>query len=272
MASTTTTTWVNGRPARGVRPMLSRQYVGFHQPAALGGSWLATPTTDVTMIINTGRPFGGLPQAFVAGLTQTSGVIDMTGEVECLELKLSPLGAYTLLGIPSHELTGQVVDLGDLLGRQGDRLIDRLTETAAWDRRFGPVDEFLARRAERGRQPAAEIDWAWQRLTAAAGLVPIGTLATEVGWSRRHLVAKFREQVGLTPKTVARLLRFERLLRRLRNPGGAGWAQLALECGYYDQAHMNRDFRDFAGTTPTAYLARAGVQVTSVQYPWVPAA
>ena len=105
--------------------------------------------------------------------------------------------------------------------------------------------------------------------------MPVGALAQEVGWSRRHLVTRFRQQVGLPPKTIARVVRFEGLLRRVAGTGGAAWSRIAAECGYYDQAHMNRDFREFAGTTPTEYLARlperAAQEVTSVQYAWVPA-
>lgn len=84
----------------------------------------------------------------------------------------------------------------------------------------------------------------------------VGDLADELGWSRRHLVARFREQVGLPPKVLARVLRFQRSLR-LRGADGRPrpWAEVALACGYYDQAHLNRDFRQFAGCTPTELLA-----------------
>ncbi len=128
------------------------------------------------------------------------------------------------------------------------------------------LDQLLLDRAEQGPQPAREVVRVYRRLTGSHGSVPIGALADEVGWSRRHLVAKFRQQVGLPPKTFARIVRFQHLLSRLT--AEANWTRLAAECGYYDQAHMNRDFREFAGTTPTDYLTR----VTSVQYSWVPAA
>ena len=104
---------------------------------------------------------------------------------------------------------------------------------------------------------APELEWAWRRLMETGGATPVGALAQELGRSRRHLAATFREQIGMPPKALARLLRFERAVDRLR--GGAALADLALDCGYYDQAHFNRDFRQFTGVTPTEYL------VTSVQ-------
>jgi AraC-like DNA-binding protein len=232
-----------------LRPLLTRDHVRFRQPAALGGSWLAPPTTSVTVIINMGDAFGGLPTAFVAGLTDRCGVVEQHGDIDCLDLKLTPLGAYQLFGVPMSELTNEVVDLADLATLSPDRL-----------------DEHLLRLAADGPTPAGEVAWVWQQLVAANGAVPIGALAAEVGWSRRHLVNRFRAQVGLAPKTVARILRFEELLRRL--PTATSTADVTAACGYYDQAHMNRDFREFADTTPGAYLAR----FPSVQYPWVPAA
>jgi AraC-like DNA-binding protein len=231
-----------------VHPLLTWEQVRYRQPKEAGMTWLATPSTSVTVLINLGEAFGGLPRAFVAGPTDRCGLVDEHGEIDCLDLKLTPLGAYRLFGVPVGELTNQVVDLAELGTIRPDRL-----------------HEDLLRLADRGPEPAPEVAQVWHRLTATHGNVPVGELAAEVGWSRRHLVNRFHAQVGLPPKTVARIMRFEELLRRL--PGARRVAEVAAACGYYDQAHMNRDFREFAGTTPGAYLAR----FPSVQYPWVPA-
>ena len=238
---------VASQPDTRLRPLLTRDYVHFRQEADGGATWLATPGTAVTLIINLGDAFGGLPRAFVSGLTDRGGIVDQRGEIDCLDLKLTPLGAYRLFGVPMSELTNEIVDLADLATVRPDRL-----------------DEDLLRLADRGPDPAPEVAWVWRRLRATHGGVPVTVLAAEVGWSRRHLVNRFHTQVGLPPKTVARILRFEELLRRL--PAATRVADTALACGYYDQAHMNRDFREFAGTTPGEYLKR----FPSVQYPWVP--
>ena len=83
-------------------------------------------------------------------------------------------------------------------------------------------------------------------------MAPIGRIYDQLGRSRRHLAARFREQVGLPPKTVARIMRFNRAISTLR--GEAALAEVAFECGYYDLAHLTRDFREFAGTSPAAFL------------------
>jgi AraC-like DNA-binding protein len=244
-------------PDQRIRGLLHRDYLGFTQAASTNERWLATPTPSATVILNVGDPFGGLPAAFAAGLTDSYEIIEQNGPIVCVDLKFSPLGAYTLLGVPMSELTGRVVDLGDVLGvATGRRIVSRLADAPAWAERFDLLDGFLLALADRGPRPAPEVSWAWRRLTATNGTMPIGALAQEVGWSRRHLIARFRQQVGLPPKTMARVVRFEHLLRRLRAAPPRRWGQVAAECGYYDQAHMNRDFREFAGTTPTDYLAR----------------
>jgi AraC-like DNA-binding protein len=105
------------------------------------------------------------------------------------------------------------------------------------------------------RGPTPDVVWAWRRLEETGGRLAVEALARELGCSRRHLAARFREQVGLPPKTVARVVRFHRAARLLRTAGDARWAEIANECGYYDQSHFNRDFRDLAGTSPSEFMA-----------------
>ena len=243
-------------PESRLRNHLARDYVGFTEAGAPFERWLEPPSGTVTVIVNLGEPFGGLPDAFVTGLADTYALVERTGSTSCVDLKLTPLGAYTVFGMPMHEIAGRAVDLSDVFGAAGRRLVEALREAPSWDGRFDLLDSFLARAARSGPRPAPAVTWAWRRLTESRGGIPIGRVAEEIGWSRRHLIAKFKEQIGLPPKTTARIVRFQALLRRLEGAGGVRWAELAADCGYYDQAHLYRDFRQFAGTTPTDYLAR----------------
>jgi AraC-like DNA-binding protein len=149
------------------------------------------------------------------------------------------------------------VDLVEVLGPAGRWLAEQLRETPSWRRRFALVDAFLLGRLAVGPRPSPEVGWSWQRLVATSGAVPIGRLAHEVGWSHKHLITRFGQQVGLRPKTAARLVRFQRVWRRLDQPSGRlDWGQLAAEVGYADQAHLIREFRQFTGMTPTQFQAR----------------
>jgi AraC-like DNA-binding protein len=128
------------------------------------------------------------------------------------------------------------------------------------------MDEFLLQRLERGPRPSPEVGWAWRRLVATAGAAPISGIANDVGWSHKHLITMFRRQVGLSPKTAARLVRFEGVSRLVEGAPRVDWGQVAADAGYADQAHLIREFRQFTGTTPTGYLAQLHQhEVNSVQ-------
>ena len=118
------------------------------------------------------------------------------------------------------------------------------------------------------------VRWAVERIHDAGGNLDIATLARELGHSHKHLIHQFHEHVGLPPRRLARLLRFDRAVQRLKAGGPVRWADFAVELGYFDQAHLNRDFRQFTGGPPSALLRRslpdaggfeAGAQVKSVQ-------
>lgn len=100
-----------------------------------------------------------------------------------------------------------------------------------------------------------ELDGAWRLLTASNGTLKITRLAAEVGWSRRQFAERFRREFGLTPKIAARVMRFERANRMLRRPARPSLATVATVCGYFDQAHLTRDWHELAGCSPSRWLA-----------------
>jgi len=169
-----------------------------------------------------------------------------------LELWLAPLGAYRILGVPLDKLPGQPLDLVDVLGTDGRRLGEQVRDLPTWQERFALVDSFLLERLDQGPRPSPEVSQALTVLVESHGRQPIGHLATETGWSHKHLITRFKRQVGVTPKMAARLIRFETVRRRLAG-GSHGWARIAAEAGYADQSHLVREFRQFSGLTPTAF-------------------
>jgi len=246
------------RPDPRLRRLVARDFVGFRQQVADVGSWLQPPVAVVSVIVTLEGPLraGGraLPGAWLGGLGGTCEVVEIGATHASLDLKLPPLGAYALCGQPLRSLAGEFVALDDLFGAPGQRLEERLREAEDWDGRFDVLERFLLDRASVPCWPHPMVAAAWSRLHETAGAVRIDALAAELGFSRRHLTTTFHEQVGLAPKAVARMLRFSQVRERLvRAPGR--WADIAYESGYCDQAHLNRDFRQLAGTTPTDFLA-----------------
>ena len=231
-------------------------YTGYAELATAPMRRLEAPFAGIPMILSLGPSIlvDGVRQcSFVAGLGDRASVTEYTGEQRGVQVNLTPLGARRLLGVPMEELARRVVAIEDVLGGE---LVERLQDAPNWHARFALLDELLVRRLEASAPVAPQLEHAWARLSASDGAVAIGALAREVGWSRRHLAERFRTDVGLPPKVVARILRFERVTRALRANAGSGLADIAYASGYADQAHLNRDFREFAGTTPTAYAAR----------------
>jgi AraC-like DNA-binding protein len=235
-----------------LRPLLSRGYAGFTE-ATLPRHLVLPATTAVPLVVKLAdSPYR--PPAFVMGGHDTSIVLEGDCAPSYLEALLSPLGAYRVLGLPLDRLSGQTVDLAELLGAAGRQLGERLRDTPSWGRRFALLDQFLLRRLDRGPRPSPEVGWAWRRLAATGGAVAIGELAREVGWSHKHLIARFRQQVGLAPKTAARLLRFNGVWRHLDGGRPLDWGLVAAEAGYADQAHLTREVTRLAGLPPSALL------------------
>jgi AraC-like DNA-binding protein len=246
-------------------------YCGYREWGSAGFRRLETPSREVHVILSFGpriRSNGEVVRSFVAAPHTRHAVVESFEDQHCVELRLTPLGAHLALGVPLDELADRTHAFEDVWG--GDELIARLGDLPSWAARFDLLDRVLAARLAAARPLAPEVEGAWLRLVATHGSVPIAELVRASGWSRRHLARRFAAAAGLTPKTFARVLRFDRAKARLEQPF-ASLAEVALDCGYYDQAHFTRDFREFAGCTPAELLARrlpagyAAAEVTSVQ-------
>ena len=197
-----------------------------------------------------------LPHAWIAGLSDHYAVVGFDARrYVSIDLELTPLGAWSVLGLPLSELERQTLRLEDAFGPAGHKLVNDLRTAPDWDTRFDLTERFLLERAQAGPRPTPAVAWALQRLWHTDGRERVENLAAHLGCSRRYLHARFREQVGLAPKTVARLIRFVAVRRRIER-APARWADIAYECGYADQPHLNRDFRELAGTTPTDFVTR----------------
>jgi AraC-like DNA-binding protein len=168
-----------------------------------------------------------------------------------VQFDLEPPAVRRLFGIPAGELSERTISLDDLMGPDAARLADRLHATDDPSVRFAVLDEVLLGLADRhGSEPPPDLEHAWNLLRASRGTMRIEDLATRVGCSRRHLAKRFAADVGASPKTAARLIRFEAARRRLNQ---VPLARLAAEHGYADQAHLSREFHELGGVPPTAF-------------------
>jgi AraC-like DNA-binding protein len=237
-----------GYTERSFRPMRRRQ-------VATGGVTLIVSFGDPIAVQLSTAPTATRVTSFVAGLHDGWVVTEYAGPQAGVQIDLSPLGAYRLLGVPASEIANGVVDIGAFEHRWLAELPERLAAAPDWSARFATLDSELARRAADGPDIDRSVAWAWSQLAGSHGRVPVATLADEIGWSRRHFAVKFRELIGLAPKSTGRVLRFSHAVGLLGNRDAGSIGDVAAMCGYADHSHLVRDFRDLAGCTPTALVA-----------------
>ncbi|MFK0137036.1 helix-turn-helix domain-containing protein [Streptomyces murinus] len=207
------------------------------------------------------------PGSFVAGPgLGAGGAVRARGQnVECVQVRLSPVIARAILGAPPAELDGAVVPLDDLWGREAARIRERLGGVTSWQDRFALTDTLLARRYQAGPPVDPEVAWAWRRIVDSHGLARVEGLAEEVGWSRKRLWSRFRSQLGLPPKRAGKLVRFDHAAHRL--VAGEGSARVAADSGYADQSHLCRDVMAFTGATPTTVADEPFLAVDDMAWP-----
>lgn len=229
--------------------------IGYRDVAGAGLDLRAAATTAVAVVIE----FGGRELVVDdAGGRQTSGgfVVGLpmaamrirSRQAECVEVRLSPVRAHSLLGLAATDLGRGIVPLEALWGSEVRRLREQLADAGTWEERFALTKSFLAQRDRPLRTPDPEVIAAWHRILASGGQVKVGELAESLGWSRKRLWAGFESQIGLTPKRAAMLVRFRCAVAGLL--AGRPAADVAAVCGYTDQAHLCRDVAIFADRTP----------------------
>ncbi|MEV5552860.1 helix-turn-helix domain-containing protein [Nonomuraea wenchangensis] len=272
-------TFVHGATAWGVasprRPsgVPGVTMAGFHIPDLRTIRMVPHPAVTLLVGFGAGTPVlgdagGPRPVGNVAagpGFGSGGAVLARGENVECVQVRLSPVVARAVLGVSPADLDGAVVDLDDLWGREASRLRDRLSGAPSWRDRFALTDALLARRHQAGPPVDPEVAWAWRRIVAGRGLVRVEGLAGEVGWSRKRLWSRFRAQLGLPPKRAAKLVRFDRAAHRLT--AGEGAARVAAEGGYADQSHLHREVVAFTGATPSAVAEEPFLAVDHLAWP-----
>jgi len=238
-----------------------RGYNGYFESSSQPVRRREMPSGEVALIISLGphwrlidpatlAPIGTL-RTFVAGLDDTYSLVESETPGAAIQVDFTPIGARQLLQLPMHLVSKRTTELSDLLGTEADRLVEQLAEAADWSTRFLTLDNFLLSRIRRSERAPREIDWAWRQLDQSRGSIRVQKISEQLGWTRKRLVKAFRDEIGIPPKVLARVLRFRRTLVEFKAQTMVDFSQLAAECGYSDQAHMIRDFKDFSGLTPT---------------------
>jgi AraC-like DNA-binding protein len=257
--------WIERAPTPRLQSVIDH-YVGYRMTGRPAGVHRGVPSRYMTLIVSIGNSIDVIAQTdpaqaprsyrcVISGLQASSALIAHDGNQEGVAIELTPLGSRMLLGLPARAIWDTSLELSELVGSIGEELWDRLQVAPGWQARFDVCDEVFSRLVTEDAV-APELVRCWRTLVGSGGRIAIDDLADRIGFSRQHLGRRFRDEFGLTPKLAARVVRFERARTMLEVvPSFVSIAQVAAACGYYDQAHLNRDFAQFAGTSPTALLS-----------------
>ena len=195
------------------------------------------------------------PIACLTGLQTRPAVIEAPDDVCCvLGIRFRPVGAYAVFGTEACEAIDQTIDLCALGGADAAGLAERCEAARTVEARFDCVARWVSMRLARAAAPPAAVAWAARRIECSDGSASIAELGEHVGLSRARFVDVFRRHTGITPKRYARMLRFRRALSLLQT--GRALSHVALAAGYFDQSHLNADFREFAAMTPGEFVRR----------------
>jgi methylphosphotriester-DNA--protein-cysteine methyltransferase len=204
-----------------------------------------------------------LPGSVVSGPHSECFVIDTQEQQSVIGVHFKPGGARPFFAMPATEFHNTHVALADVWGPAADRVRDQLRSASSTRARFRILEQaLLARLNSNVRHPAVE--FALRQLSSTDSAQSVADVTARLGFSARHFIQLFSAEVGLTPKLFARVRRFQDVVRHVHQQPEVDWADVAVACGYYDQAHFINDFRGFSGLTPRDYLARRTAHMNHV--------
>ncbi|MCA9911774.1 MAG: AraC family transcriptional regulator [Anaerolineae bacterium] len=220
------------------------------------------PTGTVELIINFGGAFRTRTdtghdlhtRSWLVGLQTRYVVNEVLADSHMVGIRFHPGGSYPFIRYDAHEFHNKIIAMDSIWQRSIHELREQLYEAQTATARFQLLETFLLSRLRDHEPPASYIQHAVQSLAASSGMQPIQQLANQIGISQKHFGNQFKKIVGVTPKSLARIYRFQQVLRHVNPTQAVDWAAVAHHCHYHDQSHFNKDFTAFTGETPTNYV------------------
>ena len=222
---------------------------------------LEQPIVTGTTAAQAQGPQASFTEVLIAGLHAEPTYVVQPRRQSGIQLAVHPLAARALFGMPTAEVPWVATEGVDVLGAGAARVREQLSEQTTWSARFGVLAHYLHQRVAAGRAPVAprpELVEAWRWLARRRGSGSMDDLADHVGFSTRQLRTVFRREVGVSPQQVGRLMRFDAVKQEIATIVAAGGqprlTELAHRYGYCDHPHLDREFRQYAGLSPTAWV------------------
>lgn len=200
-----------------------------------------------------------LPAALVVGARSVYEIVDTSDMADVIGVVFQPGGFPAFASDAADLFSNRSVALESIWGRDAENLRDHLRDIRSATGRLKCVELYLRRKfSDRivAGSRSAQVNFALRYFAEMPSFASVREAARQIGWSERRFSQVFREEVGLTPKVWCRVQRFQRAVRQLHAGVDVRWAELALDCGYYDQSHFANEFRAFSGVDVSTYSAR----------------
>ncbi|HKO61771.1 MAG TPA: DUF6597 domain-containing transcriptional factor [Pyrinomonadaceae bacterium] len=197
-------------------------------------------------------------KAWISGERTRYLIIGAHQNQSMVGIRFRPGGAYPFFRFPISELSESVTELDLLWGGLVDEIREQLQSIPSHDEKLATLEAFLLARAHRSLEANRLISFAVNQLQQSPQFLAIRDLAQTIGITQKHLITQFEKVVGLRPKTFARVCKFQKVVNLIETQREIEWSGLAYDCGYYDQAHFIKEFQNFSGLNPTAYVAQRG--------------
>ena len=222
------------------------------------------PTGTIELMINFGPPhrrfnkdetaFDLMQKSWIAGFQTGFVVNEPVAETCIMGVRFKPGGAFPFLGLPIAEITDLVIDMDCLWGGFIDEVRERLLAQSTVADKFALLEQILWQRMNLERLDTAVINHAVHHITTTNGNLSLKALSNDIGISQKHLITQFKKSVGVSPKQLSRVTRFQKVLNEINPMQPVDWRKIAHACHYYDQSHFNRDFAAFTGMSPSKYV------------------
>ena len=234
------------------------------------------PDGAIELMINLGSPhklfesensnrFELCRKAWLSGPKSKFIVIDETGGYNLIGIRFRKGGAYPFFDFPMIEIEAKVIELDLIWGPFVNEVIEKLAETENPQERFELLEQEMLRRIpDKGTAAHGMIQHALDLIEKSHEELQIKELVSRIGISHKHFLRKFDSMVGLSPKVLGRINRFQKAVYLIEGYKKIQWTQLAYECNYYDQAHFIREFKSFSGMNPTSYFSNRGEYVNYI--------
>jgi len=253
-------------PCEELRPYVECYWSGIaHPPESTSATaHRVVPDGCIDIVFEFKGPLGKDPSrlprsiesSMVVGTMSRPLIVTAPGEIQFLGVRFKPGKAHGFFRVAAGELTDFTVPLDDIWGRIGTNLVSRLAEQHSLRHMIVRLEEELLKRLRSMNTEDPYLQPIIRFILDRRGAVSVESLSTMAGISRQHMARKFDHYVGISPKLFCRVMRFQNMMKNVRSLGSVDWASAALDLGYYDQAHMISDFKEFSGLTPASFLAR----------------